>query len=1192
MQRRRRPPSDRPGGRYAWPGLDRRNRGKANERQAFLALRRGPIDPDELQKAVEQRRAQLAAAQAPAERPRGARRAQARAAPGANANLWIPIGPTVVLQGQGGGRPRVSGRVRDLQVSPDGRRAYAATANGGVWFTADGGDTWSPLGGWAVTGTPPNITGPANVLVCGCIYVRFDPGGNAANDEVLVGTGELLPQLPFGLSGTPGLQNSGVGVLRAVGPAAGAAFGQVWNLEGTNLAGRGIFRIAADPDQATPTTFVAATTSGLVMRTGAPAATWNPVPAAPFNTAAGASFICTDAIWVRGQGPTPTQLWIAVQDNAGGASGVWVSAGGTAGPFVPIALPTLAPGSRISLAAAPSDPTVVYALANGSLVWRIDNLLPTTVNQIPPNLLGGQDNYNQAIAVHPTRPERIVLGGATELADGQWSASLYLANVTSPAAGTLQFGFTSPPATPTIDDSYVGHGVHADVHVARFVPVAASTELWIGCDGGVFRSQNGDADNRLVKNSFIARNTGIASLECGYVATHPTVDGYVLAGTQDNGTLERVGDTVWQARFLGDGGGVVFNPVAPQQRIYQYIRGAWNGDSVPGYVRPVLRSTGAARTANATEQGEDGASSFYSGIDAIATGPAASRVALGTYRVWYSANFGTSWQTLPSLTDPMALGSQNPNTDPAVLTGGVPDTVNGLVIACRWASPTRLYVLCLRAVIKYDFVADATVAIGFRVAPTVLTRRTPEKCEDPQGAAQVVSPGQLLPAAGAWSDIAVHDPNRGPHGSFYVAGTGHPNTPAMDTLWWFDGNNRWHATGLRNLPNGILAPAYAVVVDPLLTNDVYVATAVGVWKGTFDQSGPAWSWQVFSNGLPEAAVHDLTIFRSGGVRLLRAAVAARGVWEVDLVSPAAPQTFVRVHTYDTRRHATVTLTDPAQAVPNTALSWHASPDVRVRPARGSRPPKPTGLPWVGNSPDAYALWVFQTALHGRPDLLCRPTSQWTPLFDARLRAATGGSNRITRTLWNTIVGSGSSFPNAYADPWDGAQPTEADLLELITDLPLPVGSAGSMAIRRVRARVDVLVHHRHLTPVNAADVKVTLTMRKVTGTQPLAWSVLAGGWAAPVQTFLRTGGAAPALPDGWTFADAATPVRSPSASIDARLPRSVTFEVDLRGFDAGDRILLVAVVHSTPDPVTLPNQTLETLVRTTRFAAVRSVEIV
>ena len=50
-------------------------------------------------------------------------------------------------------------------------------------------------------------------------------------------------------------------------------------------------------------------------------------------------------------------------------------------------------------------------------------------------------------------------------------------------------------------------------------------------------SQRGDDDNRLIRNSFLPRNTGMASLEPGYTTTHPQVDGYVLAGTQDNGTI-------------------------------------------------------------------------------------------------------------------------------------------------------------------------------------------------------------------------------------------------------------------------------------------------------------------------------------------------------------------------------------------------------------------------------------------------------------------------------------------------------------------------------------------------------------------------------------------------------------------------------------------------------------------------------
>jgi len=311
-----------------------------------------------------------------------------------------------------------------------------------------------------------------------------------------------------------------------------------------------------------------------------------------------------------------------------------------------------------------------------------------------------------------------------------------------------------------------------------------------------------------------------------------------------------------------------------------------------------------------------------------------------------------------------------------------------------------------------------------------------------------------------------------------------------------------------------------------------------------------------------------------------------------LQGPGTAQTYLRVHPWDTRRAPTTALVDPTRPAVAPALSWHASPDVRVRPHRGSVPPRPTGLPWIGASSDPYGLWVFQTALHGKPDPLCKPDGQWTPLFEARLRAATGGGKKVTQAIWETVVGKGASFPNAYADPWNGTSPTEADLIELIRDLPFPAASPASMVIRPGAARVDVLVHHRHLTPAAASDVKVTLLRRDVSGTAAAAWAALAGGWTAAVQTFLRSGGAAPALAGGWTFADSGTPVRSPDGPVDARLPRAVTFDTDFTGVAKGSRLLLVAVAHSAADQVTLPSQTLQTLALGARFVAVRSVEIV
>ena len=88
----------------------------------------------------------------------------------------------------------------------------------------------------------------------------------------------------------------------------------------------------------------------------------------------------------------------------------------------------------------------------------------------------------------------------------------------------------------------------------------------------------------------------------------------------------------------------------------------------------------------------------------------------------------------------------------------------------------------------------------------------------------------------------------------YVAATGDGTSDRMDTLWWYDGADKWYPTGLRNSTapdnKGTKAPAYAVVVDPdpVHKADVYVGTARGVWHGvlSFAGSTPSWKWQPFS----------------------------------------------------------------------------------------------------------------------------------------------------------------------------------------------------------------------------------------------------------------------------------------------------------------------------------------------------------
>ncbi len=268
-------------------------------------------------------------------------------------------------------------------------------------------------------------------------------------------------------------------------------------------------------------------------------------------------------------------------------------------------------------------------------------------------------------------------------------------------------------------------------------------------------------------------------------------------------------------------------------------------------------------------------------------------------------------------------------------------------------------------------------------------------------------------------------------------------------------------------------------MDPGDPATVFVGTSVGVVRGHLtigdDGAGHAtytWAWDQFSNGLPEAAVQDLATYMHDGVRLLRAGLQARGVWETDLANAVStPLTYLRLFTTDTRRRLPTPLFGPTTNGEPTSARWDDSPDV-----------------------------VVDT--------------------------------------------SGRAF---------ATQPTEADLISL----PRPRAARSvTTPISERHPKVHVLVHHRSATPAAANDVRVVLARHPLVGGN----APLGGLWAALV----AAAGAAvePAtLPDGWTKAGA-TLWQNPAAAIDDRMPRSVTFDLDLSAEADGTAFVLLAVVMS------------------------------
>ncbi|HET6159920.1 MAG TPA: hypothetical protein VFE34_16360 [Dongiaceae bacterium] len=1172
--------------RYSWPGdRDPNKRDDARFRGEALLETIANIPGIILAEAAALRAALLATQQAVADQ-----------------NVWLPIGPSVTLQGQAGSAPRVAGRVRDLAVSDDGKRVYAATANGGVWYSGDAGATWSPLGAGASTPAGEAAApGPSSLVTC-CIDVVFGANENGSQDIVYVGTGETQPYT----KGFPGGRAQGIGVLKLTTPLPQALANphvNPWKREAKNLAGTGIFRIAHDPTN--PDVVIAASSSGLWRRIGpfTEDANWTRVTAGPFDFEADDAEWCTDVIWAPAKGGTPSRLWVTLVDNTlFSDTGLWVSENGVNGPYEKVDLSDHVKDGRLGIAVHKKDPSIVYVLGKGPHLWRINGKSARRVKNIPTRLFGdGPDddhsNYDLAIAAHPDKPDEVILGGNAVQSEqtlkmvngkktfegGEWSAALFRLTITADGGDfTCNFDQTLQDYPSNDDKTYIGNNVHSDVHTVRFA--AGGSHVWVGCDGGAYRStQKGDS------YTYIARNNGLAVIEAGYVANHPTCDGALIIGTQDNGAIRRTGNTVWThwSPGGGDGGGVAYHPTLPAFHIAQYTKADWNSNG--SWVPPVFRSDASDDSTKA----ENKVAAFYSDLHVIpGVGQNQARVAIGTNRLWISEDWNpdsaapkNTWQTLPSGPgkDPRLNGGNNTSRD------ALDDFGNIRVV--QWAGPPghledRIIVLCGRAVVA--FVRDSGTG---KWSKKVISHYD-EKCGDDEMDNDEIgeSVSSVMPPRGSWSDLAIHDYNRGTYSSFYVAATGFAefdddtlvDFTHMDTLWWFDGTNKWYPTRLRGHPNATRAPAFAVVVDPDDIGIVYAGTAAGIWKGTltFVDGKPKWDWTIFSNGLPDAYIQDLAFFKNGDLKLLRAALQARGVWEVDISAVPTPprRTYLRAHALDTRRRFPTVMTDPLSTmIPPVIADWFSSPDIMLRPAPGAPPPstRPSRLPWNDKRHGfIYDVWVLQTALHA-DDPLVRPNGVWDQQLEARIKAFR--KNSVTLPASDTPLVDDDFWDEAvvvnkvYATPWGDDEPTEADVTELIRNQDKFHNNNLLILVQNLPYVIDVLVHHRHFEPVPLGQAQVFLLRRLIEDAENDGGDVaLTPEWKNAVVQWMN--GTPTPLPDKWEVVGR----RMTQGPLSATMPRVVSFGLDFTPdppFANNTSWLLLAITSSSVDPVDAPSLT-------------------
>ncbi len=1182
-------------------------RKNADAREAFVAAKAGFVDAEALRKSMnllmEQRG--LWPAESAADTARGEPRAAPLAFPSSNVDRWTPIGPSTVRRGQAEGRPRVSGRVRDLAVSPDGRRVYAATAKGGVWYSGDGGATWAPLGGWA--SEPRRVGGNISEFASGCLLVDF--GADAADDFVMVGTGET--------GAFQGSANAapmrGMGVLVATAPGVQTIEADPWEaatgieaLEGVTIAR--MARVPGSHAGQNGDRVIAATSGGLYLGTrtissGVGGFDWVPLaapPPPPAPSGRRAAGDPTDLLYVgnrlfvcfRGSG-------VAVSDD-NGASFSWVS----------MTLNSGLPGAsvlvgRMSLASN-EDANTVYVLgevdttpgSDGGLVahvWRIANpsaaapaAMPLSGVPASDHLWPGQRDYDQAIMVitHDgeggSRRDRLYIGGSL-IRVRNWNASIWAFDVTGTALVPAAAIADQPAGVHHGADrpGLIGNAIHPDVHALRKATNAdgVTRQVWVACDGGVFVSLH---DGQT--NTFASRNVGLASIEAGFVASHPTSSHFAMLGCQDNGRQVRVGDTVWEVKttMQGDGGGVLFHPLQSHYVMGQYSQGVWACDPSAHYVPPLVTTT---------NDPENEAAAFYSGISSIVK-PAGNRarIALGTNRVWLTDNLGSAnlntWRVLP-ITAAGALapardprpGNRRPGTH-ADMHFGVPAL--GAVITVKWANPTTLLALYTGGVVRYT---ENAASPGNWRSETLLSSTT-------------TAPDStfVTPAATFFTDIA---PVPGSN-DFYLCGTGQTTQwrpgarpdAAADSCFYYDATaGGFRTTGLGDaLPapagdaSSPIDPAYSVVVDPADSNTVYVGTVTGVWRATKDPAtNTHGDWTPLVNGLPESPVQDLTVWTdpAGGAdapRLLRAALQSRGVWEVDLARQELVRTYLRVHERDDRRRFPTPLKNPRRRPTAPDVFPMRSPDITIRPAAPvTNTPSFPGVDLV-NGRFRYQLWTFQTAFRWLyPSII--PDGRWTDQFGDlverhRISLGMSGHRKIDAALWNTVMTAANDEagnPGVYRASWQNALApnlpgSEIDLMETV----LPRRDRGNIwMVYHERSTVDVLLHHRDTRPVPADEAFAMLLWRADRGGARLAATD-----CSSIPDYARSllTGSPGSAPDGWNVALAAdgTPLHRLPVALAARMPRAVSIDVDLSAVPTGHRVMLLALAGSTADPFAAP----------------------
>ena len=449
------------------------------------------------------------------------------------------------------GIERTGGRTRSLVFDCTNSSVMLAGAvGGGVWRSTNGGVTWKKT-------TSDGYIHSVSALV--------QDGRPGHQHEWYYGSGEGYSSGGYPIYG----YDIGIGIFKSIDS------GKSWSLLPSTSVARAsrpgspfhlTHNLALDHTRK-DSTIVYAACNGAVMRSNDAGVTWSAV----LGDTSATTVVWSD-VTVASNGVVYASL------GSSSKSGIWRSADGVTWTNISTGTAVGTINSRTRVVTAPSNPNVLwvyknsantplfryqYVSGNGSGTGGEWESRSSTMT----GLLQTQSGYNMCLAVHPTNENIVLVGGTNLYLTTDGFMTIPRINHVSGYSKSYVQNRQWNPFTP---ETYLYDTSHPDMHAAVFAP-NDSTTVFIGCDGGVFKTTNIFKDS-VVRWSSLNNGYNVGQFYSTAIDPSGIRDGAVIGGAQDNNSNIGLRNGKPMEWVLG-GDGMVCEMSAGHKAVYPSYQG-------------------------------------------------------------------------------------------------------------------------------------------------------------------------------------------------------------------------------------------------------------------------------------------------------------------------------------------------------------------------------------------------------------------------------------------------------------------------------------------------------------------------------------------------------------------------------------------------------------------------------------------